>query len=393
MLLVLRDDTKRKELEERLAQTNTYMIAEIERRIKELQGIDALKGRLFEEAKDIEARVRRKGTLNRLIGNSEQICKIKNNIEDIAASDATVLITGEIGTGKDLIAGLIHELGTRKDKPFVEVNCSAISESLLENELFGHERGAFTGAASQRKGKFEQADGGTLFLDEIGDISPKMQAALLRTLETGEIQRLGSERTLKTDVRVVTATNVDLSQAVRAGNFRQDLFFRLNVLTIHLPALRERREDIITLATHFIKLYRNRLNKPIDFLPGNVRDKLLQHDWPGNIRELKNVLLRAMIMAKGHVLAPEDIHFEECTTMGKGGHGVSGGIGDILEEAVLNRSLKENLQQVEKEIIRTALTACKGDVKALAGRLGISKSLTYEKLKQHNLHARSFKSV
>ena len=393
-LLVMRDDTRRKELEERLKRLNEFMSQEIRNKIEELKNIDGLKERMLLEVDELEEKVKKREILDRLIGCSEQINNIRHQIQMIAPTNLTVLVTGESGTGKELVASLIHYLSPRSRGPFVKVNCSAISESLLESELFGHEQGAFTGAIGRHKGKFELADTGTLFLDEIGDISPKMQVALLRALETGEIHRVGSEKTLKLDVRVIAATNVDLERAVRKGRFREDLFYRLNVVNLHIPPLRERTEDIILLATNFIKTYRARLNKPIDFISADVRDKLLQYHWPGNVRQLKNVLLRAMIFARDNELRPEDIVFEARGVQTPPPIALQPPIQDSipsLEERLGQMPLKQSLALVEEQLIRSALKASKGNPLVAASRLGISKSLIYVKLRQYKIDSKKYK--
>ena len=393
-LLVMRDDTQRKELEERLKRLNEFMSQEIRSKIEELKDIDGLKERLLLEVDKLEDQVKKREILDRFIGCSEQIQNIRHQIQMIAPTNLTVLVTGESGTGKELVASLIHHLSPRSAGPFIKVNCSAISESLLESELFGHERGAFTGAVGRHKGKFELADKGTLFLDEIGDISPKMQVALLRALETGEIHRVGAEQALKVDVRVIAATNVDLEKAVKKGRFREDLFYRLNVVNLHIPPLRERTEDIILLATNFIKTYRTRLNKPIDFISADVRDKLLQYNWPGNVRQLKNVLLRAMIFAKDNELRPEDIVFEAKASQVQEmmqEHNPSHRVRPGLEEKLRKMPLKDSLAFIEEQLIRFALESSNGNTLKAASRLGISKSLIYVKLRQYNIDPKKFK--
>ncbi|MEZ5942374.1 MAG: sigma 54-interacting transcriptional regulator [Planctomycetaceae bacterium] len=242
-----------------------------------------------------------------LVGHSATLEKVRQIISRVAPSDATVLIRGESGVGKELVARAVHLNSKRRDGPFVCVNCAALTESLLESELFGHEKGAFTGAAGQRAGKFEQADGGTLFLDEIGEMSPEIQAKFLRVLEGQAFERVGGGKAITTDVRVVTATNRNLEEAVQQGEFRRDLFFRLQVIELTVPALREHPEDIPAIAQHFVEKFSKQSHRKIRGLTTTAVRKLQQHDWPGNVRELRNVIERAVILAEDEMLGPEDI--------------------------------------------------------------------------------------
>lgn len=239
-----------------------------------------------------------------IVGHSPAFLNVLNRVGIIAKSDAVTLIQGETGTGKEVIARAIHNQSLRSRGPFVKVNCAAIPNALLESELFGHERGAFTGAVTQTMGRFQQADNGTLFLDEIGDLPLELQPKLLRALQEQEFERLGCGRTIRVNVRVVAATNQDLAQLVSARQFRADLYYRLNVIPIFLPPLRERRDDIPGLAEHFVRKYAARFNKPIDTIPDEVMECLKFHDWPGNIRELQNCIERAVVLSPGPVLRP-----------------------------------------------------------------------------------------
>jgi formate hydrogenlyase transcriptional activator len=234
-----------------------------------------------------------------LIGSSFGLRRVWNSVQMVARTDSAVLIQGETGTGKELIARAIHEQSLRRPAPFVKVNCAAMPAGLLESELFGHERGAFTGALTQTTGRFHLADQGTLFLDEIGDLPLELQPKLLRVLQEQEFERLGSTRTIRVDVRVVAATNQDLMQMVRDHQFRADLFYRLNVFPIMLPPLRERSEDIPLLVRHFVNKFAGRMNKEFSYVPNEVMELLRLHDWPGNIRELQNYIERAMILSPG----------------------------------------------------------------------------------------------
>jgi transcriptional regulator with GAF, ATPase, and Fis domain len=235
-------------------------------------------------------------------------------VKKVAKSNTTVLIRGETGTGKELIAGATHHNSLRAARNFVKVNCAALQENLLESELFGHEKGAFTGADKQRIGRFEQADGGTLFLDEIGDMSPNTQAKILRVLQEHEFERLGGTRTLRVDVRLIAATNRDLPAMVQAGQFREDLYYRLNVVSIEMPPLRERKDDIVPLANAFIRRFSGELKKKIDGLDPDAQKLLMRYNWPGNIRELENTIERAMLLAEGRSIASGDLRLGEVPT-------------------------------------------------------------------------------
>jgi formate hydrogenlyase transcriptional activator len=250
----------------------------------------------------------------RIIGNSDALESVLDQVEQAAPTDSTVLIEGETGTGKELIAHGIHNASQRFGRPLIKLNCAAIPLDLLESELFGHERGAFTGAIAQKIGRFEMADKGTLFLDEVGDIPPALQPKLLRVLQEQEFERLGSGRTHKVDVRLVAATNRDLAKMVAHGQFRGDLYYRLNVFPILLPALRERREDIPALVTHFVKLFSRLMGKPVDSIPPETMAAFRWYSWPGNIRELQNLVERAVILSRNGVL-PNPLHKKQTVLM------------------------------------------------------------------------------
>jgi DNA-binding NtrC family response regulator len=253
---------------------------------------------------------------DRIIGSSQALQRVLDMVKKVAKSNTTVLIRGETGTGKELIAGAIHHNSLRTSRNFVKVNCAALQENLLESELFGHEKGAFTGADKQRIGRFEQADGGTLFLDEIGDMSPNTQAKILRVLQEHEFERLGGTRTLRVDVRLIAATNRDLSAMVQSGLFREDLYYRLNVVSIEMPPLRERKDDIVPLAGFFIKRFSAELKKKMDGIDSDAQKLLMRYNWPGNIRELENTVERAMLLADGHSIASGDLRLGEIPTSG-----------------------------------------------------------------------------
>jgi two-component system, NtrC family, response regulator AtoC len=281
----------------------------------------------------------------------------------VARSRSTVLVTGETGTGKEMIARAIHARSDQRGMPLIKVNCAAIPETLLESELFGHVRGAFTGATANKRGKFALADGGTIFLDEIGTMSAALQAKLLRVLQEREFEPLGSERTQSVDVRVIAATNRDLTQMVADGRFQQDLYYRLNVIPIHIPPLRERRDDIPLLVAHFVAKHAQRAGKRIDGLAPGVIDLLRGGDWPGNVRELENTIERAVVLAQQPILRPEDVRFVGPATTG-------------LDLPSLN--LRQNMDWTERETVRRALDRAGGVKKEAAEIMGISqRALSY----------------
>jgi Nif-specific regulatory protein len=251
-----------------------------------------------------------------IIGSSGALSAVLGVVKKVAKSNTTVLVRGETGTGKELIAGAVHHNSQRNSRSFIKVNCAALQENLLESELFGHEKGAFTGADKQRIGRFEQADGGTLFLDEIGDMSPNTQAKILRVLQEHEFERLGGTRTIKVDVRLIAATNRDLPTMVDAGAFREDLFYRLNVVTIEMPPLRERKEDVAALANFFISRFSGELKKKIEGLSPEALKLLMRYHWPGNIRELENAIERAMLLADGSHIQADDLRLGETGSVG-----------------------------------------------------------------------------
>ena len=255
---------------------------------------------------------------DRIIGASGALQRVLDVVKKVARSNATILIRGETGTGKELIAGAIHHNSPRSGRNFVKVNCAALQENLLESELFGHEKGAFTSADKQRIGRFEQADGGSLFLDEVGDMSPNTQAKILRVLQEHEFERLGGTRTIRVDVRLITATNRNLAHMVANGQFREDLYYRLNVVSIEMPPLRERKEDIPALAQFFIKKYAAELKKKMDGIDPEAQKLLMRYNWPGNIRELENTIERAMLLAEGRAIAADDLRLGEVATTGAG---------------------------------------------------------------------------
>jgi two-component system response regulator HydG len=276
--------------------------------------------RLLDEVDALRAERAGRRAAGSIVGRCRALRDAIELARRVAPTRSTVLITGETGTGKELMAGLIHDASPRAGEPLVKVNCAALPETLLESELFGHERGAFTGADRRRMGRFEEASGGTLFLDEVGDLSPATQAKLLRALQDQEFHRLGGTRTLRTDARIVAATNGDLEAQVRLGVFREDLYFRLNVIRIHLPALREREDDVVDLAQHFLDELATSLDRPIRGFTDAAVARIRDHDWPGNARELRNTIERAVLMAEAERIRPKDLSFGGA----RGGAGAAG---------------------------------------------------------------------
>ena len=265
------------------------------------------KRQLQVDARLLRERVRERFRFNNMVGDSPELQAVFEVIQRAAPTKATVLILGESGTGKELIAQALHEASPRRDKPFIKVSCAALSETLLESELFGHERGSFTGATGRKEGRFELADGGTLFLDEVGDIPPATQVKLLRVLQNREFERVGGTQTLKVDVRLVAATNRDLAAEVKTSRFREDLYYRLNVVSVTLPPLRLRKGDLPALVSHFIEKYNRAYDKEVRGLAPGSLNTLLSHDWPGNVRELENVVERAVVLCRGEEITGEDL--------------------------------------------------------------------------------------
>jgi DNA-binding NtrC family response regulator len=288
-----------REANEKLEQRVAERTADLKEALEEVK---ELKNRLQEENIYLQQEIKLTHNFEEIISQCEKFNKVLGKVEQVAATDATVLILGETGTGKELLVRAIHNIGNRKDRPLVKVNCAALPANLIESELFGHEKGAFTGALSRKIGRFELADMGTLFLDEIGDLQPELQTKLLRVLQDGEFERLGSLDTIKVNVRVIAATNRDLKKAIEQGSFREDLFYRLNVFPILCPPLRERKEDIPLLAEHFVGKYSAKIGKKIGTIPHKVMKALQKYNWPGNVRELENIIERAVIITQGQVL-------------------------------------------------------------------------------------------
>ncbi len=308
-----------------------------------------------------------------IIGRSQAMQEIFATLERVAPTRATVLVAGESGTGKDLIARAIHFHSPRRDRPFVKINCAAIPENLMESELFGYEKGAFTGAETSKPGKFEQADTGTVFLDEIGDVPPATQVKLLRILQERAFERLGSNKTREIDVRVVAATNVDLRAALESGEFREDLYYRLNVVPVEMPPLRERKEDIPALTAHFIAKYATEMGSRVTGISGEALQALRRHHWPGNVRELENVIERALVMCPGERLELPDIRLDQNVTA------QNAPPPELLPEG-------KTLQEHEEDLIRAALEKAKGNKSQAARMLGLTRNALRYRLSQMGLN-------
>jgi DNA-binding NtrC family response regulator len=316
----------------------------------------------------LKEKLKDKYKFSELVGSTPQMHRIFKMIEDVAPSTASTLILGETGTGKELVANAIHYQSDRACMPFVALHCAALSEGVLESELFGHEKGAFTGAVQLRKGRFELADGGTLFLDEVGELSLKVQVKLLRILEKGEFERVGGEKTIKVDVRLIAATNRDLEREVSEGRFRDDLFYRLNVITIHLPPLRERREDIPLLSNFFVIKYAKKYKKEIKGFTPEAMEALCAYHWQGNVRELENVIERSIVLCKKSVVAVD--HLPKNIVPNK------------EDRSTIKIHLGTSLKEAEKEIIQKTLFMTNGSKKEAAKILGISSRKIEYKVKE-----------
>jgi DNA-binding NtrC family response regulator len=330
-------------------------------RVKNLQRENAI----------LRRKLHRQYSFHDLVSKNPRMGEIFDLVREISSQRSTVLIQGESGTGKELVARAIHYSGDRSSGPFVGVSCAALAETLLESELFGHERGAFTGAIAQKKGKFELADGGTIFLDEIGDISPKLQVDLLRVLQERRFFRVGGTAELTVDVRVIAATHQDLQARVREGRFRDDLYYRLNVINIHLPPLRERREDIPLLVQELLERLSHELGREVSEISDEAMRLLVDHAWPGNVRELENALERAIVTCKTRVLTADDLAFLRSTPAA-----VPAGV-DLPSGLTL--------QDLEKRYIAATLERTEGNVKAAAAALGIDRSTLYEKIRRYEI--------
>ena len=311
-----------------------------------------------------------------IIGKSKPMLEIFDSIDKVAQSRASVLLTGRSGTGKELIAKAIHYNSPRKDRPFISINCGALTETLLESELFGHERGAFTGAVAMKKGRFELADEGTLFLDEIGDMPPSLQVKLLRVLQEMEFERVGGTKTIKVDVRVLSASNRNIKEDVTSGTFREDLFYRLNVMNIEVPLLRERIDDIPLLVKHFIEKYKEDAGENKIELSPEVWKMLYNYSWPGNVRELENVIERAVVLSSEGLITPEDLP-EELV-----GAKIEFDVERFIPPGV---PLPKALEQIEEKLIRRALAQCNNVQSHASDMLGIKKNLIQHKMKKYGI--------
>lgn len=325
------------------------------------------------EVQSLRSELKDRYQFKNIVGHSGVMQEVFRAVEKVVDSDVTVLIQGESGTGKELFARAIHNQNkTRKDKPFVAVNCTALPESLLESELFGHEKGAFTGAASRRIGKFEMADGGTVFLDEIGEMSQVIQAKILRVLQEREFERLGGNELVKVNIRLISATNKNLEEEVRKGTFREDLFYRISVFPIKLPPLRERKEDISLLATQFLKRYSQREVKNVERVHPEALKTLMNYHWPGNVRELENAVERAVVITGTREIQTSDLPPHIAATSKE-------------EMAYPEESLPQWIEKLEVDVLRKTLLEFEGNISQAAKKLGIGRATIYRKAKKYNL--------
>jgi len=311
--------------------------------------------------------------IDRIVGNNKAIVSLKNKIKQIASSKATVMILGESGTGKELIARAIHEESQRKNSQFIPVDCSTLTETIIESELFGHIKGAFTGADKNKKGLFEEAHGGTIFLDEIGNLKPHIQSKLLRFLQEREIKPVGSSKIVKVDVRIISATNINVDEEISQGNFREDLYYRLSAIELHVPPLRERRDDIPVLAEYFIKMYSHDLEKPISGITSDALELLTTRQWKGNVRELQHVIEHAIIIEEKDAISKDTLlqilpEYKE-------------GLSEELSPLNLSRAIED----FEKKHISHVLSLAHNNKSKAAKMLGISRSVLYEKLKKYRI--------
>ncbi len=335
--------------------------------------------RLLEENQRLQSQLKERFRPSNIIGTSKGMRSVYDLIGQVSKSDTTVLIRGESGTGKELVAHAIHYNSFRSSRPFIKVNCGALPESVVESELFGHEKGAFTGAIAARKGRFELADGGTIFLDEIGDLSPTTQIKMLRVLQEREFERVGGTATIKTDVRIITATNRNLEELISEGLFRQDLYYRLNVFPIHVPPLRERKTDVPLLSDYFVERYSKANHKDIKRISTPAIDMLMSYHWPGNVRELENCIERAVLLSSnsvihGHHLPPT------LQTAEASGTSYSG-------------SLEGTLEHIERDLLIDALKAARGNKAKAARTLGISERIMGLRVRKHDIDPRRFRTI
>ncbi|HTJ00857.1 MAG TPA: sigma-54 dependent transcriptional regulator [Dongiaceae bacterium] len=334
--------------------------------------------RLLQENASLRGRASEANGLDQIVGECAKICELRQLIQTVAPTDATVLVLGESGTGKELVAGALHSMGQRSKANYIRINCAAIPETLLESELFGHEKGAFTGALKQKPGRVEEADGGTIFLDEIADMSRPLQAKLLRFLEDGSFTRVGGTQELRVDVRLLAATNRDIIEAIREDQFREDLFHRLNVVQFRLPPLRERDQDVVLLADHFLRHFGQSMRKSVKTFSPAARQKLLAHHWPGNVRELRNVIERALILETSGIILPSSLpDFQLETRLRKATTTKAPTSGESLDELVAN---------FEKDLINSMLEQNRYNLTKTADQLKISRHALRYRMQRLNIN-------
>jgi Nif-specific regulatory protein len=346
--------------------------------LKLRQQMEEEKAALVEEKERLQKQLQERFQPSNIIGRSQAMQEVYDLIAQVSRSEATVLVRGQSGTGKELVAHAIHFNSFRADKPFIKVNCAALPESIIESELFGHEKGAFTGAMASRKGRFELADGGTIFLDEIGELSPMTQVKLLRVLQEREIERVGGVETIKVNVRVVAATNRLLEEEIQKGNFREDLFYRLNVFPIHIPCLRDRKSDVMQLADHFVEKYAEKNHKTIKRISSPAIDLLMSYHWPGNVRELENCVERAVLLSSDQVIHSYHLPPSLQSAESSGTRSAS--------------TLQEALDQLEEEMIREALKSARGNRAKAARELGLTERIMGLRVDKFNIDCVSYKT-
>lgn len=362
-----------------------WRVADIRKKLKQIYEVikeREERTRLTEKNRILTEEVRSHFSFEDFIGSSTKIKEIVSIIEKVAHTDSSVLITGESGTGKEMVARYIHELSPRRNGPFIKVNCGALTETLLESEMFGHERGAFTGAIRQKLGRFELADGGTIFLDEIGEISLSTQVKLLRVLQEKEFERVGGEKTIKVDVRIIAATNKELKLEVKEGRFREDLYYRLYIVPILIPPLRERKEDIPELVEFFIKKHRERTHSNVKGISQGAMNLLMKYHWPGNIRELENVVEQVLVLSSGEVVEEADLPFHIKSPLCAQKNGVEAVISNYSQ----GMNLDDFIAEVEKRIIIQTLKDTKNRSEA-AKLLGIKTSVLQYKMSKYHIEA------
>ena len=350
----------------------------IARAVQLRQRSEEEKQRLLDENSRLQNELKAKFQPDNMVGNSQAMQEVFDLMSQVSGSDATVLIRGESGTGKELVAQAIHYNSLRADKPFIKVNCAALPESVIESELFGHEKGAFTGAMNTRKGRFEMADGGTIFLDEIGEISPMTQVKLLRVLQEREIERVGGSETIKVNVRILAATNRNLEEEIEKNTFREDLYYRLNVFPIHIPPMRERKTDLMLLADFFTEKYSKKNRKHIKRISSSAIDLIMSYHWPGNVRELENCIERAVLLSTDQV-----IHAYHLPPSLQSAESSDTGIVSTLQEAVDN---------LEKELISEALKSNRGNMAKAARKLGITERIMGLRVKKYQINYRNYRT-